>query len=617
MASLGKSAVKIMVVMLLLGAANSAHALGTLDLTAWTPEQGVTALDGTWEFYWQALLEPDDIAAGVSLPVNYIDVPGSWNNEIIAGKKLSGSGYATYRLLFEVDTSDKLALKLPRMMTAYRLYLNGEQAAASGVVGTDRASMSPQYLPQAVVFTPKQGENELIVQVSNFYHRSGGILESIVLGSGKQIMDQRFRSVAYELFAFGCLFTMGLYHLTIYFYRKKEVYPLYFGIFCLLVGIRTLIVGERFLIYLFPALNWEFVHKIQTLTYYLGVPAILKFFHAVFSDLYNAKVVKLAGFFSGFFTLLVIVTPVRVFSVINPVYQVFTFAVIAYLLHNSFRALHSREEGSALIIAGALALILTAINDILYLSIWLNDNRLAFLRSFVKTDNLSTTGQLIFLFALAVVMANKFSLAHQSEEEMVLHLDRLVHDRTMALAKSQRELEEANRTLRMISRKDPATGLWNRRYYDEVMEIEWSRCQRYERSIAMMIIDIDYFKNYNDCYGHLSGDDCLVTIAECLTNVFQRSTDLVVRYGGEEFVVVMPEQSFDQAMRMGELVCEKVKDLQIPHSCSPISSWVTVSIGVSALIPAETNSYQDLFEAADQALYEAKAAGRDQVRGIR
>lgn len=133
----------------------------------------------------------------------------------------------------------------------------------------------------------------------------------------------------------------------------------------------------------------------------------------------------------------------------------------------------------------------------------------------------------------------------------------------------------------------------------------------------MMIIDIDYFKNYNDCYGHLSGDDCLVTIAECLTNVFQRSTDLVVRYGGEEFVVVMPEQSFDQAMRMGELVCEKVKDLQIPHSCSPISSWVTVSIGVSALIPAETNSYQDLFEAADQALYEAKAAGRDQVRGIR
>lgn len=143
MASLGKSAVKIMVVMLLLGAANSAHALGTLDLTAWTPEQGVTALDGTWEFYWQALLEPDDIAAGVSLPVNYIDVPGSWNNEIIAGKKLSGSGYATYRLLFEVDTSDKLALKLPRMMTAYRLYLNGEQAAASGVVGTDRASMSP------------------------------------------------------------------------------------------------------------------------------------------------------------------------------------------------------------------------------------------------------------------------------------------------------------------------------------------------------------------------------------------------------------------------------------------------------------------------------------------
>lgn len=129
-----------------------------------------------------------------------------------------------------------------------------------------------------------------------------------------------------------------------------------------------------------------------------------------------------------------------------------------------------------------------------------------------------------------------------------------------------------------------------------------------------MLVDIDLFKGYNDRYGHLAGDETLVQVAQATTDSFKRAGDLVARYGGEEFVVIIPETAKDDAIKMALLLCKNIEELHIPYSGSSVSKYLTVSIGVTTRIPDSNSSPKDLFLIADKALYQAKAAGRNQVR---
>ena len=158
----------------------------------------------------------------------------------------------------------------------------------------------------------------------------------------------------------------------------------------------------------------------------------------------------------------------------------------------------------------------------------------------------------------------------------------------------------------MLSLKDPLTDLWNRRHYDRTIQLEWNRSLRHKYPLALMMIDIDNFKAYNDCYGHKAGDECLVKVAQTTKEFFRRASDLVVRYGGEEFVVIMPGLGKDEAVNMALLLRKAIEELNIPHKHSPVSPWVTVSIGVTSTVPDNNGSPQQLFLAVDKALYEAK-----------
>lgn len=194
------------------------------------------------------------------------------------------------------------------------------------------------------------------------------------------------------------------------------------------------------------------------------------------------------------------------------------------------------------------------------------------------------------------------------------NLDDLVKKRTEALDKSRSELEKANHTLEQMARKDPLTGIWNRRHYDEAIEIEWRRGLRSQKPITLMILDIDNFKQYNDCYGHVAGDECLIKIAQAVHALFRRSGDLTIRFGGEEFVVVMPAAEKDEATKMADEILERIAQLNIPHERSPVISRVSVSIGVTSMVPEHHHSFEELLLTADKALYQAKSAGRNRYQ---
>ncbi|OLQ81359.1 diguanylate cyclase response regulator [Photobacterium proteolyticum] len=179
------------------------------------------------------------------------------------------------------------------------------------------------------------------------------------------------------------------------------------------------------------------------------------------------------------------------------------------------------------------------------------------------------------------------------------------------LEELQQQLEETNEQLLLLSTTDGLTGLFNRRRFDEVLNEEWKRGIRSQQPLSFIILDIDHFKAYNDTYGHQAGDDCLREVARTLASVPLREMDKIARIGGEEFAIILPETDREGVMLAAERIRESIDELNIPHSSSLSHQHLTISVGVSTVVPDLAFSSRKLLEAADDALYEAKRRGRN------
>lgn len=182
-----------------------------------------------------------------------------------------------------------------------------------------------------------------------------------------------------------------------------------------------------------------------------------------------------------------------------------------------------------------------------------------------------------------------------------------------ALRESQQQLLEANLVLQRLMNSDGLTGLSNRRHFDEYLEMEWRRSQREQVPVSLLMIDVDYFKPFNDNYGHLPGDEVLRQVAATIRDCCGRPSDLPARFGGEEFVLVLPGTPLDGALVVAEKIRTAVQTLNIPHPMADTCGVLTVSIGVAAVDPGQLSQQQELLEKADRALYLAKRGGRNRT----
>ena len=182
-----------------------------------------------------------------------------------------------------------------------------------------------------------------------------------------------------------------------------------------------------------------------------------------------------------------------------------------------------------------------------------------------------------------------------------------------ALRRSQQELLRANLELRRLTQSDGLTGLSNRRYLDGFLSVEWKRAQREGTEVSLLMIDVDYFKPYNDTYGHVAGDNVLRSVATTIRREIRQPRDLVARFGGEEFAVVLPGTGSAGARLLAEKMRRDVAALGLPHVGSAVSEHLTISIGVATLTPVPGLAETALIEEADAALYRAKRDGRNRV----
>lgn len=208
--------------------------------------------------------------------------------------------------------------------------------------------------------------------------------------------------------------------------------------------------------------------------------------------------------------------------------------------------------------------------------------------------------------AVGSLIVNLFIAAVQERQERFSFLQGLL------LEHESTERERLNAILARLASEDQLTGLPNRRHFNEALLREWDRSSRTRKPLALLFMDIDYFKRYNDGLGHLAGDDCLAAIARAIQSAVKRPADMAARYGGEEFVVLLPETEVNGAMEVAQRVLEAVDARAIPHPGSAVAPHVTTSIGVAVMVP-DGEKPQKLIDAADAALYEAKGRGRHQI----
>ena len=577
-------------------------------------------LDGEWRFVWR-----DTSLSGISASDDHIniEVPDSWKGYRYNGVKLPGHGAGSYFLTILIpERTDSYAIKISTAGTAYNLFVNDDLMGSVGIYSIDSSMSRPLYEPKIFNLGPLSNQLTLRFDVSNYDHRLGGLWESITFGTTEEIYEYREKQVAMALFMFGTIFVMGIYHLGVFSLSTRGTPALYFGIFCLIIGLRTLTTGEIFIHQIWPTLSWQMLIKLEYLTFYTGIPIFFLFVRLQFPDELNARVTQAVVGISALFVLLVVFTRVDTFSATLTYFQPLSLLIMLYVIYGLVLAFIRGEEGSTMVLVGFLSIVITFMNDMLYVA------------NVLHTGHLISLGLLIFILTQAFLISIRFSKAYttielqrtklertntayqaeiesrkSAEQEVLQHkdnLEELVEDRTA-------ELQIANKRLEELSRVDGLTGIANRRRLDEELDREWKRMLREKRPLSVVLCDIDHFKLYNDTYGHGGGDECLIRVANAIKDSVNRPGDLTARYGGEEFCLVLPETSGMGALQIAELVRKNVYELHMEHKSSPMAEVVTLSLGVATLIPDIGSHPSVLLEAADRALYQAKGNGRNGV----
>ncbi len=561
---------------------------GVLDLRAQDFDR-LHSLAGEWEFAYGRFESPG--ATDRSRPLDdaeFAPLPSTWKGIVSKGEQLPGSGSATYRLRILLGTQlpERLALLVPAWETAYALYIDGALAAEEGTPGVDRDTTIPSWRPVVVEFPVTDGTVELTAHVSNFHHARGGPAMTPLLGTPGAVREFREKRIGAKFFTFGSLLMIALYHLAIFLPRRTEKSALYFASFCLLMAVRVLVIDEQCILLLFPEIPWNLHVRLAYLPFSLGVPSFTLFLRSLFRDEMNDVVVCAFNGVAVAYMALILFSPARVFTAFLTPFEIVIALGGLYCLAVLILAVRRKREGAPLFLGAFVFYLFCIGNDICYHQL------------LIDTAYIAPSGFLVFIFLQSVALARRYSAAF-------IKIEALDHEKAT--------LEMAAATLRTLTRIDPLTGIANRRRFDERLGSEWRRAAREEIPLSLIMMDLDFFKKYNDRYGHTAGDEVLRKCAEALHNRARRPADLVARFGGEEFVALLPNTGIDGAVALAETMRAAVEELDIARDDGTPFGKLTISMGCASTTPDARNEPLELVKMADAALYEAKRRGRNRV----
>ena len=409
---------------------------GLMDLGGYDPvKNGPVRLDGEWEFYWNRLLAPEDFR-GPRLPAvsGFLALPTAWNGVRLNGKKLGGTGFATFRLrILPGPGKQELALHFVDLNSAYRLWANGTLLAEGGVVGRSAAEEITNQSIRLPRLSFGEQPVELLLQVSNHHYREGGVVSSIELGPPGTLEAVQLRQWGLVLFCIGSLTVMGIYHLALFCFRRKNRAPLYFGIYALLwTGYALTSSSNGWVVRLFcGTIPVWLLNRLDLLCVVISVPVGYSFFRTLYPEEFSRRVQHLAWVMASAFAVLGVAASTMSFSSAIPAYYLFSILLILYCLAMLFTAVRRGREGATFIFLGFVVLGCSGINDMLC------DLQL------IRSVYLIHAGMFVFILFQAVALSLRFSLAFSAVEKLSGELA----DKNLAL---EAEMAERNRLEREI-----------------------------------------------------------------------------------------------------------------------------------------------------------------------
>lgn len=389
---------------------------GVLNLTFWNFEKkGAINLEGNWEIYWKKLYRPgtQDSFSKESFS-GYHLFPSSWSGRMFDNEVVDGNGYATFRarVILPDGPAQKrsLAIRMKEQSTAYELYLDNELLAYRGKIGTSPNDSVPGYGTNTVFFETEKKSFELVLLVSNFHHRNGGIWNTPVLGTHAQIQYLKYERNSLEFLLGGSILIMTIYHFMLYLFRKNDLTSLYFAFFCLITLLRVMSTGEIMLVQLIPNIHYELVTKFEYFSFYLFSPIFLKFFKELYPKDVSEWLVKISLSIGGVLAMIVCLTNLRIYNYFVDFNYIVILITIVVVLYYQIKIIFKGREDSITIFLSTNILILFILNDIFYnLKI-------------IRTSEFIQIGVFFFLLAQAVILSRRFSLAFREVEKISDHL---------------------------------------------------------------------------------------------------------------------------------------------------------------------------------------------------
>ncbi len=329
---------------------------GSIDLSNWNfDKQGEVSLNGEWEFYWDTLLYPHDFP--VTVKPQYPYFPSTWNSLASHSNTISHFGYATYRLEVQIDSAYQvLALSVPAVYTAYKLWLNGRPFSENGKVGTNKKETIPYWLPVTKSFTPEHGRIELILQIANFEHNKGGIKQSIIIGTPKKLFTTREQQLSIALLLTGALIMGGLFFLGLFAFGRQNKAVLYFSLFTITYSYRIIGTDLYFLHTVIPSVKWIYTTRLEYLTLFLSTYFFMRFLEIVY---YHETSKIMANFLKATTLILVVLAlffPAPVFTLTIEPFLVILLIYVVYGVFIIVKAALHRREGSEYAVIGFIIL---------------------------------------------------------------------------------------------------------------------------------------------------------------------------------------------------------------------------------------------------------------------